>query len=119
MKIAVPVASNEGLNALLGDSFGRSDYFAIIELENTSLEFIANPARQENSGAGIKAVQAVAEAGVEAIVVPRLGAKAIAALKDAGITAFECSGTHLERAIEAFRAGELSEFSPEGCGHKH
>ncbi|MGC9502314.1 NifB/NifX family molybdenum-iron cluster-binding protein [Baaleninema sp.] len=119
MKIAVPVASQDGLNASMGDSFGRSTYFALVELDDKSVKFIENPARQEGSGAGIKAVQTIADAGVEAVVVPRLGPKAIQALKDAGITAFEFTGERLEGAIEAFQAGELSEFSPEGCGHSH
>ncbi|OAB56332.1 hypothetical protein AY599_04600 [Leptolyngbya valderiana BDU 20041] len=119
MKIAVPVASHEGENAALGESFGRSDYFAIVELDDRGIEFIENPARQDGSGAGIKAVQAVADAGVEAVVVPRLGPKAVRALKDAGITAFEFTGDTLESAIAAFQTGQLSEFSPEGCGHQH
>lgn len=119
MKIAVPVANTEGLNALLGDSFGRANYFAIVELDHSSIEFIENPARQEGSGAGIKAVQTVANAGVKSVVVPRLGMKAIQALKDANITSLEFTGTTLEGAIEVFRAGQLKDFPPEGCGNKH
>ena len=119
MKIAIPVANTQGLNASLADSIGRADYFAIVELDDTSIEFIANPARQEGSGAGIKAVQTVANAKVKSVVVPRLGMKAIQALKDANISSLEFTGTTLQSAIDAFRAGQLKDFPPEGCGNKH
>jgi predicted Fe-Mo cluster-binding NifX family protein len=110
MKIAV-TAKNEGLKANIDDRFGRCEYFVILDTETMATETIENEAKNEGSGAGGKAVRALAQKNVDVVIAPELGPKAVTAIKAFEIKAFK-KGTFeiVEDAIEAYKAGKLEEY---------
>ena len=55
MKIAI-TSTGETLNATIDSRFGRCAYFAIYNTETKSTEFILNPGKEAQEGAGPTAV---------------------------------------------------------------
>ncbi len=74
MKIAITSTGND-LLAKMDKRFGRCSYFVIYDKENGSIEYIPNPARDAEEGAGPAAVQLVAAKGVSKIVSGEFGMK--------------------------------------------
>ncbi len=74
MKIAITSTGNE-LNSLMDKRFGRCGYFVIYDKESGAVEFLPNPNREAEEGAGPASVQLVAARGVSQIVSGEFGMK--------------------------------------------
>ncbi len=110
MKIAV-ASKGKGLKARIDDRFGRADYFVIVDLENMRERTIENTAKDEASGAGGRAVRSLANEGVEIIVAPELGPKAITAVKAFEMKVYKRSGFEVvEDAVRGYQKGSLEEM---------
>ena len=110
MKIAVS-AKSSGLNARIDDRFGRCEYFVIVDSETMDVKTIENEAKLEGSGAGGKAVRALSQNGVDVVIAPELGPKAVTAIKAFEIKAFKKDKFEtVGDAVEAYKAGKLEEF---------
>lgn len=74
MKVAI---TSQGMNAesLVDSRFGRCQCFAIYDTQSGSLNFIKNPNRSVDSGAGPASVALVANQGVKKIVSGEFGMK--------------------------------------------
>ncbi len=111
MKIAV-ASKGEGLKARIDDRFGRADYFVIVDLEDMKENTIENTAKNEASGAGGRAVRSLANEGVEVIIAPELGPKAIAAVNAFEIKVYKRTGFEVvEDAIKGYQEGRLEEMA--------
>jgi len=104
-RIAFATKRPGGLNAKIADRFGRAETFTIIDIDIStgsvlSVKVIENPAINEARGAGVKAVQKLAEEGVTIAVGPTPGPHALMALRASGIKFYEARG---ESVIEALR----------------
>ena len=88
MKIAI---SSKGTNenAQVCDRFARADYFIIYDHEKLSFTSIENPAKNEGSGAGGKAVKVLGDLNVNIVLVPELGPKALDALNAFEIKSYQ------------------------------
>ncbi len=110
MKIAV-ASKGEGLKSEIDNMFGRSEYFVIVDLENMEVKSIENTAKNESNGAGGKAVKLLSNEGVEIIVAPELGPKAVTAVEAFKIKAYKKdSFKTVEEAVNAYKDGKLKEF---------
>jgi len=67
MKICVTTTTSS-LDAPVDPRFGRCPYFVIVDSETMQYEAISNPALHVASGAGIQAVQLIANKGVEVVI---------------------------------------------------
>lgn len=74
MKIAIASTGNT-LDAKLDKRFGRCGYFVIYDTDTKAIEFIPNPNKDAEDGAGPASVQLVASRGVEKIVAGEFGIK--------------------------------------------
>ena len=74
MKIAI-TSTGDTLNATIDSRFGRCAYFAIYNTETKSTEFILNPGKEAQEGAGPAAVQFVAAQKISNIVSVEFGTK--------------------------------------------
>ena len=102
MKIIIPV-DEASVESGVCVSFGRAPYFMLCE--GGKAEFLPNP------GAGLKAAQAVADSGAEALITVRCGENAAQVLKAADIRIYKSKdGTALANAA-ALEAGELGELT--------
>ncbi|GAB6137906.1 NifB/NifX family molybdenum-iron cluster-binding protein [Halanaerobaculum tunisiense] len=118
MKIAVTVSNNTGLEAEVDSKFGRTAYFAIIDLATEEVEFIANTAANSASGAGVKAAQLVADEEVETLISGRVGPKAFRGLDKVGIKIYTTTGTTLQEVIADYKDGNLTKIDgPTNQGH--
>ena len=67
-------------------------------------------------GAGIQAAQYVVERGARAIVSGRVGPNAFDVLQAAGVAIYPFDGGTVRQAVEAFKAGRLSETGSATAG---
>jgi predicted Fe-Mo cluster-binding NifX family protein len=74
MKIAI-TSTGATPDAMLDHRFGRCSYFVIYDTETRSTEYLPNPAKDAEEGAGPMAVQLVASRGVQKIVSGEFGMK--------------------------------------------
>lgn len=107
MKIALPVKARS-LQAEISDTFGRTEYFLIYDMENKTAEYIDNSAAASQGGAGIKAAQTVVDQNVEALLTPQCGENAARVMQPNGIRIYKTQGGFAEGNIEAFEKGTLS-----------
>lgn len=74
MKVAITSTGNS-LESRIDERFGRCAYFVIYDTQSKSMEFIPNPHKDAESGAGPATVQLVASRGVKMIVSGEFGMK--------------------------------------------
>lgn len=74
MKVAITSIGNT-LESTIDQRFGRCAYFVIYDTENKAIEFIPNPNKDSEEGAGPASVQLVASRNVNKIVSGEFGIK--------------------------------------------
>jgi predicted Fe-Mo cluster-binding NifX family protein len=74
MKVAITSTGNT-LESKLDQRFGRCSYFVIYDLETKGIEFIPNPNKDAQEGAGPASVQVVASRNVQKIISGEFGIK--------------------------------------------
>ena len=106
MKIAIPV-DEKTLQSNVCASFGRAPYFLIYDVETKESMFIENSAATSTGGAGIKAAQIIVDNKANALLTPRLGAKAADVLKPAEVKIYRTTTTPVKDNIDDFIADKL------------
>ena len=102
MKYAVP--TDDGTT--VGKVFGRAASFAVFDQADSSLVLCKNEGINAEHGAGTGAASFLADKGVNVVLAPEVGPKAVAGLASAGIEiAAAAAGTPLREAIDAAIAG--------------
>jgi len=74
MKVAITSTGNN-LESKLDQRFGRCSYFAVYDLETKGIEFIPNPNKDAQEGAGPASVQLIASRNVQKIISGEFGIK--------------------------------------------
>jgi predicted Fe-Mo cluster-binding NifX family protein len=74
MKVAITSTGNS-LESKLDQRFGRCSYFVVYDLETKGIEFIPNPNKDAQEGAGPASVQIVASRNVQKIISGEFGMK--------------------------------------------
>lgn len=112
MKIAV-TSTQDSIGSLVGQRFGRSQYFLIIETsgnEITKVEAVENQGAVQGHGAGIRAAEQLSELGVEKVITGQLGPNASMVLDKLGIEAYHGSGQAGD-AVKKLLANSLEQIS--------
>ena len=99
MIIAVPTMENS-LSSPVDERLGRANFFAIYDTDTEKVNFIENPGKDANSGAGIKAVQTLINNKVELLLAGHVGAKARDILDASGIKFKEGISGRLEDVLK-------------------
>lgn len=119
MKIAVPSEGNT-LESGVCQSFGRTWYFIVADLQTLEFQVIDNQAASSQGGAGIKAAQAVVDSGAEAVITFHCGQNAADVLKAADIKILKAVSGTVSEMIRKYNAGELVELTEIHPGyHQH
>jgi len=108
MKIAIPADEDKKSVSM---SFGRCPLYAIADSDSGDISFIQNAAANAPGGAGIKASQALVDAGVQVVLTPRCGQNAADVLKAGNISMFKTTTNSLEEMISAYKAGSLASLN--------
>jgi len=74
MRVAITSTGNS-LESKLDERFGRCSFFVIYDTETKSTEFVPNPNKQADNGAGPASVKLVASKNVSKIVSGEFGMK--------------------------------------------
>jgi predicted Fe-Mo cluster-binding NifX family protein len=74
MKVAI-TSTGDSLDSKLDERFGRCSFFVVYDTESKSTEFIPNPNKEAENGAGPASVQVVASRNVSKIVSGEFGIK--------------------------------------------
>jgi predicted Fe-Mo cluster-binding NifX family protein len=108
MKIVVS-ANGANLDAPASPIFGRCPVYVFVDTDTMESEAVENPAIGASGGAGIQAAQFVVEHGARAVVTGNMGPNAFNVLQSAGVPIYLFGGGTVRQAVEAFRAGQLSQ----------
>ncbi|NLJ43888.1 MAG: hypothetical protein GX431_09530 [Bacteroidales bacterium] len=74
MKVAITSNGNT-LESKLDQRFGRCQYFTVYDTDTKGIEFIPNPNKDAEEGAGPASVQLVASQGVQKVISGEFGIK--------------------------------------------
>jgi len=108
MKIAVS-STGKNLTDNVSEVFARCPYFIIAEIENQEIkkfEAIKNESENQMSGAGISAVQLMAEKDIKAVITKNVGPRALDVLKQFNIEVYFGSGA-IKKVLQKFINGKL------------
>ena len=98
-KVIIAVASDgETLKAAVSHVAARCPYFLIVDSKGKLLKAVENPYKDTRGGAGVSAVNFLAEKNVTIVIAGNFGNKMIDAMKAKEIAYFEFEGT-AEKAI--------------------
>lgn len=121
MKLCIPVATADGLNAALEPDFGAARHLLVLDSEGQGFHALdrANP----------ESISPEVVAGIEGIFCGEIHPRLLFELQQNGIKVFACEAGSAADALAQFRAGELEaaplfSLPPEmsggcGCGHSH
>ncbi len=118
-KIIIPTENKEGLNAPLGQHFGRAPHFTIVEIDNgkvTNIEIMANTS--EHMGGTGSPHDMLTQLQPKAVVVHGMGPRGIIAFQSSGIQVLKANVNTVKEVIEAYTKGKLPELT-EGCPDAH
>ena len=118
MKVAIPV-DTQSLDGVVAENFGRAANFLFYDTETKAAEYLDNSAVMSAGGAGIKAAQAVVDAGAQALIAPRCGENAAKVLQAAGVKLFQSAGGTAQENLDALAAGALADLSDIHAGFHH
>ncbi len=117
MKICIPTESDDGLAALVAGHWGRAPFLTLVDTDSGEVAVLANAPHGEHSCAP---GEPLAARGVEAVVCPGAGKRAVATLQAAGIRVLLTNALRADEALAAARRGELSILeTKEACGGRH
>jgi predicted Fe-Mo cluster-binding NifX family protein len=110
MKIAISACGN-GWDHQVDERFGRAAGFFVVDTTDNATSYIDNGANTEaGHGAGTGAARSVVDAGVSVVVTGRIGPKAGAVLRAAGVNVMTGVGrTSVREAYEQYQRGALHE----------
>jgi predicted Fe-Mo cluster-binding NifX family protein len=107
MRLAISVNQPEPA-ALLERRFGRCRYFLIVDPDSHNWEVEPNPGADASGGAGPRAVQFLADRGVDAVLSGDFGPKAFAALQASGIRVYSVAQEDsAENLLEKYLSGQF------------
>lgn len=118
MKVAIPV-DVQSLDGAVAENFGRAANFLFYDTETKAAEYLDNSAVMSAGGAGIKAAQAVVDAGAQALIAPLCGENAAKVLQAAGVQLFQSAGGTAQENLDALAAGALADLSDIHAGFHH
>jgi len=124
MKVAVPILETEvNGRRLVNAHFGKSNLFAIVDIENGEIEVKENPGLHVERGRGMFIAGMLKESGVDAVLVKEMGPGAFDKIRNQmGLKVYLIPEEvkFLDEAIEKFKKGELEELlEPNEEEHEH
>ena len=119
MKIAIP-SEEKSLESKVCQSFGRTNYFIVVDDQTLEYEILDNKAISSQGGAGIKAAQQIVDSGAKVVITMHCGQNAADVLKAADVIIYRAIDGSIRELIDKYKKGELNELSEIHAGyHNH
>lgn len=116
MKICFPTDNNHGLESRLAGHFGSAPFYTIRDTDTGTLESVPNRGHAQAHGQCSPADR-LSPLGVDTIVCGGIGKRALARLKQGGVTVYVSNGGTVADALAEYEGGKLREPSvDEVCG---
>lgn len=124
IRIAIPTNAPGGADSTVSEHFGHCDGFTVLTLKGGTISDEALVALPEHGQGGCMIpVQALVEAGADAVVVGGIGQRPLMGFQQFKVPVFHASGIRAVRDVaEAFYAEKLALLEPSqacGGGHEH
>lgn len=116
MRIAIPV-KKQNSNYIVNDTFGRSEYLYIYDLNLDKKMIVKNDAITSPGGAGIKASQQIINLNIDVLIVDKLGKNAAEVLKNANIDLLQPYSEDISENIDMYRNNKLNKLSKIHSGY--
>ena len=111
MKIAICSKGND-LSSLCDERFGRCETFLVFDTETKESFVVDNEAKNEGAGAGGKAVKTLFHKGVDLLIAPELGPKAMEAIKAFELETYRAiPNITVEEQIKSYEEGKLEKIN--------
>lgn len=117
MKVAIPTIGKKGLEELIGEHFGRTETYTLVDTETGEVSVLDNTSHHMG-GQGYPP-ELLHAAGAEVLLCQGLGSRAIQMFRDSGIKVYVGAFGTVKDALESFKSGELSEASEDGACSRH
>ena len=116
MKICIPATNDRGLDSDVSSHFGDAPFFVVVDLESGASKGVRNPECQEHHGS-CHHVHIFKALDVDAVACRRIGRRAHAGLRDAGIDVLGPAERTVAETVEAIKSGRTNHLSVDaGCG---
>ena len=118
MKLAIALKEND-YNSSVDERFGRAPFFIIIDSDTKEFEIIENEAKDEATGAGLKAVKNLLKYEIDTIIAWEIGPKAGELIYDLEIPTFKFKDLEkVDEIVNAFNENTLEKYdlSPKPMG---
>lgn len=112
MKIAIS-STGKNIKSDVSNIFGRCPYFIIANVKDKKIEkteAIENISVDQSGGAGISAVQSLAEKNINIIITGNVGPRALDALKQFNIEVYFGEGS-VQNVLQEFIDGKLKKLN--------
>jgi predicted Fe-Mo cluster-binding NifX family protein len=117
-KILVPTDDPEGKH--VAPHFGRAAYFAVFDLDDVGTLISSTVHENTGSHRGGKghAHDNVMALSPQVVIVGGMGPRGIRSFQDAGVAVLKADSNEVEKILESYSKGLLSELT-EGCSDAH
>ena len=118
MKLAIALKEND-YNSFVDERFGRAPFFIIIDSDTKEFEITENEAKDEATGAGLKAVKNLLKHEIDVIIAGEIGPKAGELIYDLEIPTFKFKDLEkVDEIVNAFNENTLEKYdlSPKPMG---
>ncbi len=116
VRIVVPVVDEAGLDAHLSEHFGRTPYFAVVEVDEkgqvVSQKTVANVG--EHFGGSGRRADFILQLKPNVIITYGMGPRGISIYQDAQVAVLRANANTVKQVIDAYNKNELEELT-EGC----
>jgi predicted Fe-Mo cluster-binding NifX family protein len=116
-KLCIPTEGAGGLQARVGEHFGRVPTFTLVDSDSGVVEILDNTS-EHMGGRGMPA-ELLTSAGVNVVLCQGLGRRAIQLLSDGGVSVYTGFSGTVSEAVAGWKAGSLSEVDEQGACTRH
>ena len=116
-RLCIPTEGSGGLDARIGEHFGRVPTYTIYDSETEQVEIVDNTS-EHMGGRGLPG-EILAELGIDVLLCSGLGRRAIEILSEKGIEIHTGFTGMAQEALAAWKGGGLSRASEDDACQKH
>ena len=117
MKVCIPSQDDKGLDAQVGEHFGRVPLYTIVDLDTKEVKVIPNTSHHMG-GQGYPP-EIMAHEGVDALLCRGLGRRAIGMFEELGIQVYIGARGTVQQTIEAFKEDQLQKATMDSACKEH
>jgi predicted Fe-Mo cluster-binding NifX family protein len=119
-KLMIPIEEFNGENSIISDHFGRSPYFAVIEISDGNFEIIDKVKNvSEHFGGRGRAAPLILNQKPDILIVKGMGPRALQIFNDNGIEVFSTKASKVKDIIENYLDNKLTNLTEPCEDSKH